>query len=437
VDSNAGLIEDKRDGGVAPAIHCDRQRKLAQAALSRLVRPGEVVYLPGSSGEPTAFMEQLCLAPDDTRDARILTTYVPGINELSVAKLHPSIEITGLFSQPGLTEAQSDRRFRALPMSYAGFVRHLQDQVDIDLAVVQVSEPDARGLCSLGPAVEFTPIALRKSRRRLALINRQTPRIPGSISVPLNDFDYFCEVDMPLPVYHPGADAETDAIARYIAPLVEDGCVLQAGLGKVPTALMHRLRDRRKLRLHSGMLSDGALVLSDAGALDRDFAHTTCVLVGSKDFYGRMIAFAPLRITGCEVTHDTRTLAELDRFVAVNSALEVDLFGQCNLEHSNGRAVSGAGGAPDFARASRLSRGGHSIVALHATHRHGSRIVPFLEPAAVTLPRFDVDYVVTEFGVATLRGASVHERAHALIEVAAPEFRDALSEAWRAIASRL
>lgn len=425
-------------GPSAPMILSDRARHVEPSALPHLIRPGELVYVPGSSGAPLVFMSELMREPDFTRNARILSTYVPGINKLDLTDLHPTGQVTGLFMQPALAEAQRDGRFRALPMSYSGFVRHLLDHIDIDLTVVQVSAPDANGQCSLGPSVEFMPAALSKSRRRLGLINRQTPRVQGSVSLSYDSFDYICEVDSPLPIYDVPADAGTESIARYIAPLVEDGSALQAGLGKVPTALMRLLKDRRKLRLHSGMLSDGLLDLADAGALDMDFAHTTCVLVGSSQFYERVSDFMPLRVLGCEVSHDPRILMELDRFVAVNSALEVDLFGQCNLEHANGASLSGPGGAPDFARAGRLSRGGCSIVALHAKHSRGSRIVPCLTNHAVaSVPRVDVDYVVTEFGVAKLIGASVHERAHAIIEVAAPEFRGELREAWRLIAARL
>ncbi len=423
---------------VAPAVHTQPAQRIQPSALPQLMRPGELVYVPGSSGAPLVFMAELLRDPILTQGARILTTYVPGINRLELGGLHPTGQVTGLFMQPSVTQAQRERRFRALPMSYFGFVRHLIDYVDIDLTVVQVSAPDDDGNCSLGPAVEFMPVALHKSRRRLALINRQTPRVRGAPSMPYDSFDYVCEVDSPLPVYEAPADAGTEAIARHIAPLVDDGCVLQAGLGKVPTALMRLLRDRRNLRLHSGMLSDGLLDLAEAGALDMSFAHTTCVLVGSTAFYERVADFEPLRVLGCETTHDPRTLVGFDRFVAVNSALEVDLFGQCNLEHTNGAAISGAGGAPDFARAGRLSKGGCSIVALHARHKNGSRIVPCLSNHAVaTLSRLDVDHVVTEFGVASLDGLSVHERAEALIEVAAPEFRGELQEAWRAVAARL
>lgn len=407
-------------------------------ALPSLVKPGEWVFVPGSSGAPLTFMTELMRDPAFTQDTRLLTSYVPGINALDLDGMHPTGQVTGLFMQPGLAAAQREGRFRALPMSYAGFVRHITDHVDIDLAVIQLSPPDTYGMCSLGPAVEFMPTVLRKARRRLGLINRQTPLVRGSFMVSFDTLDYVCEVDTPLPVYDAPADSGTEAIARHIAPLIDDGAVLQAGLGKVPTALMRLLRDRRGLKLHSGMLSDGLLELADAGALDMNHVHTTCVLVGTGSFYERVRDFPRLRVVGCDITHDPARLVQLDRFVAVNSALEVDLFGQCNLELARGAAVSGAGGAPDFARAGRLSRGGCSIVALHSAHKHGSRIVPTLGHQAIaTLPRVDVDFVVTEHGVASLNGASVHERAEALIEVAAPEYRAELRDAWRAIAARL
>jgi acyl-CoA hydrolase len=220
--------------------------------------------------------------------------------------------------------------------------------------------------------------------------------------------------------------------------LVKDGSVLQLGLGKVPAALSRALTGHRGLRLHSGMLSDGLFELNDAGALDTNFLHTACVLVGSAEFYERTREFAPLRVAGCDFTHDATVLSGYSPFVAVNSAIEVDLFGQCNLEHIGGAALSGMGGAPDFARAARLSNGGCSIVALNSRHRTESRIVSHLRPPAVaSLPRCDVDYVVTEHGVARLTGAGVHERASALIEVAAPEFRGTLTDEWRAVAARL
>jgi acyl-CoA hydrolase len=406
--------------------------------LHTLVAPDDLVYIPGSSGAPSAFMDSLLSEPVFTRGLHILTSFVPGINALDFGQLHPSARVTGLFMQPSFSGAQRDGRFRALPMSYGAFVGHLREHIDIDLAVVQVSPPDENGLCSLGPAVEFMPVALTKSRRRIGLINANTPRLANSSRVPYDSFDFVCEVDTPLPTYATVADETTRVIARHVATLVADGCVLQLGLGKLPTALSHLLIDRRGLRFHSGMLSDGFLELAECGALDPDFMHTACVAVGSKELYSALGRYPALRLAGCEFTHDSIVLAQYRRFVAVNSALEVDLFGQCNLEHAAAGAVSGVGGAPDFARAARLSVGGRSVVALNARHKSGSRIVSTLSPPSVaSLTRYDVDHVVTEFGVADLIDASVHERAQALIGIAAPEFRANLSEQWQAIAARL
>lgn len=409
-----------------------------QSDLGALIRPDQTAYFAGASGAPTAFISELLREKSITENVRLLTSYVPGINSLDLTLLHPSAQVTGLFMQPSLSVAQREGRFRALPMSYSGFVKHLRDNTDIDLAVAQVAAPDAGGQCSLGPAVEFMPTVLSKSRRRLGLINCSIHTFGDSVGLPYESFDYVCEVDSTLPEYMVSSDPATEDLARLIATLIDDGCVLQLGLGKVPSALTAALVTRRNLRMHSGMLSDGFLDLATAGALDPDFPHTTCVLVGSRDFYERAAEFAPLRVRGCEFTHDIATLARTERFTAVNSALEVDLFGQCNLEHANGSAVSGMGGAPDFARAARLSPGGRSIIALNSRHRGGSRIVASLEsPGVTSLPRNDVDFVVTEFGVARLDVSSVHERAENLIEVAAPEFRSELRTRWTDIASRL
>ncbi|MDT4854409.1 Butanoate coenzyme A-transferase [compost metagenome] len=164
------------------------------------------------------------------------------------------------------------------------------------------------------------------------------------------------------------------------------------------------------------------------------------MLLGSRQLYQEAATLPGLHLRGCEYTHDPRTLRNLERFVAVNSALEVDLFGQCNLEMAGGRAVSGAGGAPDFARGARLSSKGRSIVALNASISGGggSRIVAGLTPPAMTsLSRVDIDYLVTEHGVAVLTGASVHERAAAIITVADPAYRESLTQAWQDIAARL
>jgi len=410
----------------------------ARAGLAGLLSPGERVFIPGSSGEPMGLMDALYAAPERTRDLAITTTFVPGINPLRVDALHPSARVTGLFMQPGLRAAQASGRFRHLPLSYAACVRELERHAGFDVCVIQVSPPDAQGRCSLGPLAEFVPAALRRSRRLAAVINRQTPFFVNAPMVALAAFHHVVEVDAPLRTYEPGADDATAAeIARNVAAFVEDGASLQIGLGKVPGALMARLHDRRHLRLHSGLLSDGVVRLVEAGALDRKWRHVACALVGCAHLYAWAAEQPEIHVLGCEETHSPQRLAGLERFIAVHAALEVDLFGQSNLEFASGHVISGPGGAPDFARAAMVSRGGVSIVALPSTARSGSRIVPRLSSGVATLSRSDVGVFVTEHGAADMRGASVHERAERLIAIAAPEHRAWLMQQWKTIAAEL
>ena len=414
-------------------------QRLSLTALARSIQPGSLVYLPGSAGEPTPLLNEWRTDPGLTARLRLLNSFVPGINTLDMDALDASTAATGLFMQPALQAAQATGRFQHLPLSYSGFVRHIAERVVPDVCVVHVAPPQG-GRCSLGPAVEFTALLQARSRRTVALVNPLLPDMPGAASLPYDAFDAVAEVAFEPRGYVVGTpSANAAAIAGHIAPLIDDGCTLQVGLGKVPDALMGLLHGRRGLRLHSGMLSDSALDLWDAGTLDPDATHASCVWVGSPDLYRRLHGRVGPVVAGCESTHDMRTLAALPRLRAVNSALSVDLWGQANLETADGRAVSGIGGAADFARGARLSPGGISIVALPASHGRPaqSRIVPRLPDGLVSLPRTDVDVFVTEHGVADLRGLCVHGRAEALMGVAAPVFRPALADAWRDVRARL
>lgn len=403
--------------------------------LAGLAGPGQSIYVAGGLTPPAAWVEALQRDPERTRGMRITTTLAPGFtNPFDFSRLHASAVVTGPLMRPDLTEAQRQGRFQALPLTFTGFLRHLAAQT-FDLGVIQVAPPDAQGRCSLGPSVEFLPAALRRCRRVVAVVNPLLPALSYGAWVPADRIDAMGEAASALPYLAGGTDEATEAIAGLVAGLLDDGVTLQTGLGKVPAAIARCLRGHRRIRLHSGLISDGLMELAAAGALDEDYPHRTTLVAGSEALYGWLPQARGLRIVGVDETHAPEALARLGRFVAVNSALEVDLFGQCNLEHQSGRAVSGAGGAPDFARAARTTPGGMSVVALNATYGGGSRsrIVAALNPQAMTsLSRLDVDVVVTEFGVADLRQASVHQRARALIGVAAPQFRDGLERAWQA-----
>lgn len=406
--------------------------------IDALREAGPRVFIPGSSGEPHGLAEALYAAGDALAGLELTTTFVPGINRLEVDRLDPSVVVSGLFMQPGLAQAQRQGRFRHLPMSYGAFQNEMETCAPFDAAIVQLSPPDDDGRCSLGPAAEFTPAVAARARRIIGVINPRVPALKHAPGIARDALAACFETDGGLATYDPGPpDAAAQSIAEHVAALIPDGAALQMGLGKTPAALAARLKTRRGLRLHSGLFSDGALDLADAGALDPDWAHRTCVIAGTETVYQRAKACDLLHVVGCGQTHAPSVLAGLEGLIAVNSALEVDLFGQCNLEIAGGRAVSGPGGAPDFARAARMSRGGLSIIALPAGNAERSRIAPVLSGGMASLARTEIDIVVTEHGVADLRGRSVHERAERLIAVAHPSVRRDLADHWRSVAAKL
>jgi acyl-CoA hydrolase len=401
-----------------------------------MFREHERIFLAGSSGEPSAIVDVILGTPG----ADITTSFVPGVNNLADRTFGAGTRVSGFFMQPGLAAAQRAGTYRHLPLSYGAIVKWLNESPPYDTCVVHVT-PDRNGVCSLGLAAEFTPLVMRRAKRIVAVVNPNMPRIPNAPELRLADCAVAIEASTPIVQYDTGTpDEAANKIAAHVASLMGDGAVLQLGLGKVPSAILAKLTSRRGLKIHSGMISDGIMGLAENGALDPAWRHTTTVVLGTAALYDWVADRTDIHVAGCEITHNPVILADIENFVAINSALEVDLFGQCNLEMASGRAVSGAGGAPDFARAGRLSKGGLSIVALPATFGggKGSRIKPVLGgDALVSLPRTDVDFVVTEEGIADLRGRSVHERAEVLIGIAAPGLRPDLTGAWREIAARL
>ena len=223
------------------------------------------------------------------------------------------------------------------------------------------------------------------------------------------------------------------AIGQHVAGLIRDGDCVQTGIGAIPAAILAALADKNDLGWHGGLLDDGGMALIESGVVTGNRKthmggiHVTGMLLGSERLHDWAATREDVALCGADVTHDSRTIALLDNFVSINSAVEVDLDGQVNAEVVAGRQISGVGGAVDFMRAAQMSSGGRSIVAMTATAARGkvSRIVPRV--GMVTALRTDVDIVVTEFGVTKLHGLSRKARADALIAIAHPDFRDELA----------
>lgn len=396
------------------------------AGLLGAVSLGDRVFMGGSAGEVIPFTNAIVdglLPPLD-----LTTSLAPGVNVMP-AEVPPGTTVTNPF--PMTTSGE----VRALLLSYGGYTAWLATQ-SFDICIVQVAPPVRGRMASLGCCAEFTPVAMARAKRIIAVINPLMPDLPDAASLDLDRAYLIAEVEHPLAEYAVGApSAPVLAIAGQIASYVSDGSALQVGLGKVPDALMAMLVDRRGLRMQSGMISDGVRPLLDAGALDPEWMHMSCVHVGTAAHYQWLRGRRGFAVLGCEVTHDPGRLHGAGQLIAVNSALQVDLFGQANLEFAGHRRISGVGGAADFARAASLDPKGLSIVGLPSDWAKGaeSRIVARLQTPA-SLPRQDVDVVVTEHGSADLRGLTAEARAERLISIAAPDHRASLAVAWEVMA---
>lgn len=442
----------------------------------RAVRAGDRVFVQGACATPTPLLEALVTHGEELRDVELTHLHTYGPTPYTDPQWTGHFMLRALFVSENTRAAVHAGRASYAPLFLSDIPPLFapDGRLPISVAFVQVSPPDAHGLCSLGPSVDVTRAAVDHARTVIALVNPQVPRTHGDSFVPLERLDYAVNWQGPLySVERRPPDATQQAIGRHVAELVEDGATLQLGVGAIPDALLDALGDRRDLGIHSEMFAEGVLDLVERGvitgarkALDRGKLVASFVL-GSR----RLLDFVddnPLvSLRPVDYTNDPRIIGQFEHMVAVNSALEVDLTGQVNAESIGPRVYSGVGGQMDFLRGAALAPRGRPVIALPATapvpaatpttvqapndNREGalatgltlpepytlapvegriSRIVPMLTPgAAVTTSRAHVHYVVTEYGVAALHGCDLAERARRLIAIAAPAFREPLERA--------
>jgi acyl-CoA hydrolase len=333
---------------------------------------------------------------------------------------------------PRIRHLVARRRIGFLPLRFRDIPRVFGPggRLAADVAVIQCSPPH-QGTVNLGISCSIFPSVIAAARLVLAEIHPDMPRTRGATEVPADLIDVAVEATAPLGTLPRAVPDEVDArIIERVLCLVPEDAWVQLGVGAIPDALLSRLHDVPGTKLHSGMLTDG---LADfLAAAPPDARVVTGEVEGSHETYRCVGADPRVGFQPTTIIHDVPHLAQLERFVSINSAIEVDLDGQVNGETIDGIQVSGVGGSLDFVEAARYSPGGRSIIALRSTAKGRSRIVDRLDAgSAVTVPRFAVDMVVTEHGVADLAGLELRERAEALIAIAAPEARAELRERAR------
>lgn len=397
--------------------------------LLRSLKPKQRVFFQGGSGECAAFFNLLKDNPGFANGVELWSCLVPSINALDYGSL-PGLSLTTFMASPALEPSIAAGGTRLMVMPYSG-IGELLSRTDFDLAILHTAAPDNQGLHSFGICCDTPAIVWPRSERRVAFVNARMPSLAGADSIPADAIDLAIPIDEPLLAPAPPGprSAALEEIARLAAELVPDGSVIQSGIGDTPAAVVSALRLHRGLRVYSGIITPEYQMLAESGALDMDAERVTGIAWGDAAFHG-WLGQSGFAFHSVLETHDHRKMAALPGFVSIGSALEVDLAGNLNLEWRNGRRISSVGGAPDYLRGAAASPGGRSIIALQAASGKGaSRIVPSLKTPSI--PGELADVIVTEHGVAHLRGLPLQARARALIAIAAPEHRVFLEDAVR------
>jgi len=411
----------------------------AEEAL-QIVQSGHRVYIHGSACTPIFMLHQLALQAPRLKDVELVFISMYGDIEVDKPQYQSNFRINSLFVSGSIRQAVNEGRADYVPVFLSEIPELFKRKIlPLDVAIVQVSPPDAHGYCSLGTSVDIARSAVNSARYVIAQVNSRVPRTHGDGMIPVSRFHAMVQQDTPLQEVRFGEQiGEVEMqIGRLVAGLTEDRSTLQMGIGSIPDAVLRCLGNHKDLGVHTEMFSDGLIDLIEKGVVTNRYKkiHPNKTVSGFAlgtrrlyDFVDDNPAFAFLDI---DYVNEASVIKRNDRVVAINSAIEVDLTGQVCADSIGTYHYSGVGGQMDFMRGAALSKDGKPVIALSSRTKKGvSRIVPLLKPGAgVTTTRAHAHYVVTEYGVAFLWGKNLRQRAHALLNIAHPDDREALERA--------
>ncbi|MGA8646026.1 MAG: acetyl-CoA hydrolase/transferase C-terminal domain-containing protein [Candidatus Sulfotelmatobacter sp.] len=416
----------------------DYKKKLrtADEAL-RCVESGMRVYIQPGCAEPETLVEALMRRGPFVQDVEIVHMMTMGAAPYVAPEMAGHFRHNAMFIGGNVRQAINEGRADYTPI-YLSEIEELFESgaMPLDVALLELSPPDSHGFCSFGVGVDTSLTAAKYARYVVAQINDQMPRTYGDSFIHVNELDTVVDSSRPLcAIKRPVVTEMHVDIARNVAGLIEDGAVLQTGIGGIPDAVLPFLMDRKDLGIHSELVSDGVIPLIEAGVLTgarKNFDPRKIILgfaLGTKDLFDFVDNNPIFEFHPTAYTNKPALIARNDNMVAINSALQIDLTGQVCSDSIGTRFYSGIGGQVDFLLGAGRSKGGKSIIAISSTAKNGSvsRIVPMLSPGAgVVTSRGLIRYVVTEYGVAHLHGKTIRERAQALIDIAHPMFREEL-----------
>jgi acyl-CoA hydrolase len=417
------------------------RRCSADAAVTQ-IKSGDTVYHSGNSAMPGALIRALAARRHELASIRLVHMLLLGDYPLAAPGTEETFEHLSLFVGSADRAAVNEGRSDYVPVLLHQIPRLYRERiVPVDVAMIMVSPPDEHGFMSFGVETMASRAACEAARTVIAQVNRFMPRVLGDAFIHVNRVSVIVEHDEPLVSLPERQITETDRqIGLHVRDLIPDGATLQMGIGGIPDAVLDSLAGLKDLGIHSEMISDGAMRAIEAGIVTgtRKTLHPGKVIMtfalGSSTLYEFLDNNALIEAHPCDYVNDPQVIAQNERLVSINSALAIDLTGQVAAESIGTKIYSGFGGQLDFIRGASRSKGGVPVIALPSTAKGASvsRIVPTLPiGAGVVTTRGDIQHVVTEYGVASLFGRSLSERAEALIAIAHPAFRESLAKAWR------
>ncbi|MCD8350176.1 MAG: hypothetical protein LUC93_06145 [Planctomycetaceae bacterium] len=417
-------------------IYTERTTTAAEAV--KHIKSGNRVALAHSVGEPSHLVAAMVANREAYRDVEI--THMVPMSPAPYAQ--PGMEAhfrhNSLFVGKTTRQTIADGHGDFTPCYFSEIPNIFARTMPLDVAIIHVSPPDAHGFCSCGVAVDYTKIAAEQAPIVLAQVNANMPRTLGDTFVHVSKMTCIVEHDEPLTELPPPRITDVEkAIGENCAKLINDGDCLQLGIGAIPDAALLFLKNKKDLGIHSEMFSDGVVELAEAGVINharKNFNPGRAIvtfLMGTKRLYDYVDNNPTVNMFPATYVNNPYVAGQNDNLVSVNSCVQIDLLGQVCSETLGTTQISAVGGQVDFVRAAALSKGGRSIIAMPSSAANGtiSKIVNFLDQgAAVTTNRYDVEYVITEYGIANLKYRTVRDRASMLIDIAHPNFRDQLKD---------
>ena len=418
-----------------------RRKTVTPEEAVRHIRSGQHVFVTGNCSVPEKLLDALVERAPDLSDVELIQVLTFGRAPQVAPELAGHLRVNTLFISDNVRKAVNEGRADFTPCFLSEIPLLFRNgDIPIDVALIHVSPPDEHGFCSLGVEIGVTKTAAQAARLVVAQVNPNMPRTLGDAFIHLSKLDYVVPVEDPIPeVFMADTSDLAQRIARHVVDLIPDGATLQTGIGAIPDAVLRQLHGKRHLGIHTELFSDGVIDLVERGVIDGEMKtlHPGKIvagfILGTRKLFDFVHDNPIFEMHPTEYVNDPFVIAQNDRMVAINSAIEVDLTGQVAADSIGPRLYSGVGGQVDFIYGSSRSKGGIPIIAQSSTATIGgkpsSKIVPMLKSGAgVTTSRNHVHYVVTEHGVAVLYGKTIRQRARALIDIAAPEFRAELEQ---------